>query len=484
MTGSSTNQTRLIAGLMFLLLVILPLPFLPEYGGANSSTRMMLTIALVDEGSTRIDRHQALTVDKAEHEGHYYSDKAPGMAFLAVPAYAVASRILGSGNQKLDLLAPLASGTKPALQEMLVYRLMVLTSGGILFALAGVAVFYMCLGLGVRAQAAVLATSTVFLGTPILGWSVQFFGHAAAGAALVSAFAIISRLRTEGRYNTALAILSGAALGLAVLIEYTAGPPAAMIALYGIWKLSRLPRNQALRLLPLAVLAAVTTILPLLAYHTVSFGGPFSVGYSSVVGFTGMQQGFLGITLPDPVVLLKIIFGFKRGLLWLSPVLVLVPIGFWLALRHRKWIPELVLSFAVILYYFLLNASYHYWDGGASTGPRHVTPSLPFMVLPLLWLWSEAKFRLRQALIGLSALSILFSIACASTQMDVIGSYRFPLKDPILEKYFTEINTFYRMWEVGVPPIYILPAWIGVLGVIVWALWKAVSTRRNLHVSG
>jgi hypothetical protein len=474
-TKQPARQSRLIPGLLFLFLLLFPLPFLPEYGGANSTTRIMLTTAIVDEGTTRIDRHQALTVDKAERDGHYHSDKAPGMALLAVPVYALASWLDPEADGQLDILSPLASKTEPGLQELIVYRLMVLTSGGLLFAFAGVAVFAMCLGLGGQAPAALLATATVFLGTPMLGWSVQFFGHAAAGAALASAFALAFLIRPGGTNNPVLALLSGLALSLAVSIEYTAAPPVLLIACYGIWRLTRLRRDEALRLLSLAVLAAVTGALPMLVYHAVSFGSPFSVGYSSVVGFQGMQQGLLGITLPDPVVLLRIIFGFQRGILWLSPVLLLVPIGFWLAWRQRRWIPELLLSLSIVLYYFLLNAAYFYWNGGASVGPRHVTPALPFMVVPLLWLWLEAGGRLRLALIGLVGLSLFFSLVTASTRMTVSTGYRFPLKDPILENYFAAQNAFNRWWEAGLHPAAILPIWLGVLALLVWSLWRVTA---------
>ena len=71
-------RPHLTAMLLFLLLMTLPLPFLPEFGGANSATRLMLTGALVEEGSTEIDRHATLTVDKALVGDHYYSDKARG----------------------------------------------------------------------------------------------------------------------------------------------------------------------------------------------------------------------------------------------------------------------------------------------------------------------------------------------------------------------------------------------------------------------
>ena len=449
-----------LSRLIFLLLMFLPLPFLPEYGGANSSTRLMLTSAIVEQGTTRIDRHAALTVDKAEHDGHFYSDKAPGMALLAVPAYAVGWALDPEAAAALFRFdAPLEELPR---RTMLLYRIIVWLTGGLLMALAGVALFRMCLRLGGSPYAALMATLSVCLASPFLGWSTQFFGHVAAGASLAIAFALSTGL---GRGNTWLGpylrtMVVGASLSLAVSIEYTAAPAALMVGLYVLWRFSHLPAHEGWSLFVLGLSIALLATAPMLIYHWVSFGSPFRVGYSSVVGFEGMQQGFLGLTAPDPVVLWKIIFGFKRGILWLFPLLVLVPWGLWKLSRTQGLRAESLLCLAVVVYYFLFNASYYYWNGGASVGPRHVMPALPFMALPLLWLWTHLKGHMQRGLQGLFALSLFFNIASASMTMTVPLSMRFPLKDPILENLLTDQNVFFRMADWGLSSLIIFVAWL------------------------
>ena len=59
-------------------------------GGWNQNTRFALTRAVVERGQLSIDGFHLATGDKALRDGHYYSDKAPGAAWLAVPAYALA----------------------------------------------------------------------------------------------------------------------------------------------------------------------------------------------------------------------------------------------------------------------------------------------------------------------------------------------------------------------------------------------------------
>ena len=64
-----------------------------EGGGWNQNSRFDLVRAILDEHTLRIDAYHENTGDKALYQGHYYSDKAPGQALLAVPA-AAASRPL------------------------------------------------------------------------------------------------------------------------------------------------------------------------------------------------------------------------------------------------------------------------------------------------------------------------------------------------------------------------------------------------------
>ncbi len=69
--------------------------------------------------------------------------------------------------------------------------------------------------------------------------------------------------------------------------------------------------------------------------------------------------------------------------------------------------------------FFLINAGYVYWDGGASTGPRHLTPMLPFLGLALVPLWEWADRAVRVVLGALAGLSAALSFMCATTIMAV-----------------------------------------------------------------
>src|SRR4029453_11239442 len=55
--------------------------------GPQDITRLALTESLALDGSLRIDRWQEEPPDKAVYRGHYYSDKAPLLSFMALPPF-------------------------------------------------------------------------------------------------------------------------------------------------------------------------------------------------------------------------------------------------------------------------------------------------------------------------------------------------------------------------------------------------------------
>ena len=62
-----------------------------EGGGWNQNSRFDLLRAIVEHRTLAIDAYHENTGDKAYFQGHDYSDKAPGLVFLALP-FALATR--------------------------------------------------------------------------------------------------------------------------------------------------------------------------------------------------------------------------------------------------------------------------------------------------------------------------------------------------------------------------------------------------------
>jgi hypothetical protein len=125
------------------------------------------------------------------------------------------------------------------------------------------------------------------------------------------------------------------------------------------------------------VAAALPPLLLLAAYNAAAFGSPLALGYSNLPKgrYEGMTHGFFGLTGPSAESLWQLTFGQHRGLFRFSPVLLLA----FLAPRTRDaW-----LAWGLFAAFLLLNASYAYWDGHASFGPRHAVPGLVLLAVPL-----------------------------------------------------------------------------------------------------
>jgi hypothetical protein len=161
---------------------------------------------------------------------------------------------------------------------------------------------------------------------------------------------------------------------------------------------------------------------------------PFRLGYSGVVGFAGMDQGLFGLTSPKPIVLLKILFGTRRGLLWVAPALV--PAGIGLGLLGREHRGLAVMLAAAALTVLLVNSAYVYWDGGHSTGPRHSVPAIGLIAIGLAPFWASLRHARERALTaGLLLVSVVINLMIAAANITTPDTYSFPLADPILTSW-------------------------------------------------
>src|SRR5579863_9014242 len=86
----SCSSIRIHALLIFGV-IFFSLAYFYEGGGWNQNSRFDLLRAIVERGTLQIDAFHENTGDKAHFRGHYYSEKAPGLVFLAVP-FALAAR--------------------------------------------------------------------------------------------------------------------------------------------------------------------------------------------------------------------------------------------------------------------------------------------------------------------------------------------------------------------------------------------------------
>jgi len=401
-------------GSIILILFLAYSYFIPRGALWNPDTSIFLAASIVDRGQLNIDPYAQYTGDKAAFSGHYYSDKAPGSSFLAVPAYVLVKFTLYQGKTSyLQLLSASDAQRTDFLARYLIALLLV----GLPSAVLGGLIFRFLAYLGLGARGRVVLTLGYGLGTMAFAFSTLFFSHQIVALLLFAAFYLLFRIR-QGALSQRHYLTAGVLAGYAIITEY---PTALIVGCLALYALSQARNWRALLLLgagiaPSLVMAAI--------YNTLCFGAPWNQGYANLAGpeafRVGQAQGFLGITVPHLDAFWQTTFGPYRGIFLLSPFLLLAVPGFVLLFRQRAWRSEAALWLGIVVIYFLFAISYYAWDGGFSLGPRHFIPALPFLILPIALVLNQRGW-VRASALGLISLSII--IVTMATAI-------FPLNDP------------------------------------------------------
>ena len=388
-----------------------------QAGGWNQNSRFDLVRAIANEHTFHIDPYVHSTGDKAYFDGHYYSDKAPGLALAAVPIVALVRSVMHVFGADPETYASIA---------LLSYLATVFTAG-LFTALAGVSLYSLCIELGATSDAALFAAITFGLATPIWTLATIFIGHAFSAALLV--FAFVAACRSRNWLDGALVGLCG---GWATVSEFPAAVPAVLIAALTVINAWHRGRDRAFGIIGAMTGTALACAAVLMAYQYACFGSPFHLAYSSEEGYIGMQQGIFGVNVPRLIRLRRILFGAYRGLLPLAPALAVSPIGLAIMIgsrTDRDRVKAGVVAAAIATYYILLNASYAYWEGGWSYGPRHASPAIPFLCIGLAFLWTMAPLLVRWGLVALSAYGLAVTLVAVSTMPLPPANIRRPVAD-------------------------------------------------------
>lgn len=366
----------------------------------NQNSRLALTRALVETGSVTIDPYHVTTGDKSKRGAHFYCDKAPGVSLLAAVPYGflvAARRIAGAQLPDVRVISldprQAAAGRAPAPEDRLpgdklvynfAHRLALYVCGLCVVAIPsvlGVAAVWLLAYRQARGDptAATVVALTVGLATPVFPYATVLYGHGLCAAALAVALALIVLPGAESAGRAGL--WAGLCCGLAVATEYPAAVPTLVLLALAAWLRGR---TMVTRM----VLGGLPWVALLAAYHTIAFGHPLRTGYDFVYlpQFAEGMAVRYGIGTPDPAALLQLLFGSYRGLLYLSPILILAAWGLAHAVAHPEGLPRsaAVAALVICTFYTLLNAGYCMWDGGSAFGPRHMLPMLGPLSLGLL----------------------------------------------------------------------------------------------------
>lgn len=405
----------------------------------NTASRLMLTYSLVDRGQLSIDGLDRQTGDLAYFRGRYYSDKLPGYPFLAALPYAVQRYALGARPHPLG---------GPALAYWPADYGTTLATSGLLTAAAAVVLMGIARDLGCSRRAAVLVALAYGLATPAYVYATLAYGHQASAFALLASFALLNR---EGSRRYGLrAFAAGLLASYAAVIELQVGPVAAILGFYLLGQcVTRARRWEAV------IYFGLGALIPALfmgVYNMLAFDGPLDMGYfhhaTEQFAKVHSRSNPLGLGKPDWSLVVPLLWGRHRGLLFYAPILALAVPG-WALLFADKRRGTAIVTLAASAAIFLVNLSYPEWSGGWSTGPRLLVPLLPFAMIPVAALlanagrWQRIVWTLAVVLtIAGAVLMLLFQGVGARLPQDVL--------DPLVE-------VVWPLWRGEARP----PWWIG-----------------------
>ena len=499
-----------IAGFLLICFVY----FLPRWHDWNQDARMDMTLSVVNHAVINIDAYASNTFDRDQFGGHYYSNKAPGQSLFGVPVYlafkgalavspvrALANHIERNTAWNValqDAFDPTAVGhsrlVAPKLDfAMLQYLEAVFTAAvpSVLFLLF----FFWFLGyFSTSLFNRSVLTLALGLGTIIFPYSQMFYSHVPAAILDFLGFALIfilGRRQLPARHGTRWLVdhpqlgtaLAGFVLGLSVVFEY---PATLIVLMVGLFALTQLP----LRLIPFLILGALPPLAVVMSYNYAAYHNPLTTGYGCNDKYwPGECKGIGGFTLPPAGnAITGLSVGDKRGILFVSPFLVLAFPGYvlWL-LRSRRSMAPVITCFAIPIVFLIAISCYWGWDGGTSVGPRYLMELVPFLALPIIFVLDRLH--------GLSTrlpIYLLIAASLINIWVETIGGHGYP-PHPQLNPLF--LYSFPNLFAGQLPLN--LGMFLGLTGgtsavplVLLLLMWSAAmllpylpSARRSLSAS-
>ncbi|MEI8105951.1 MAG: hypothetical protein WCH31_08945 [Actinomycetes bacterium] len=385
--------------LLIALIALATFPMLAGFG-AQDTSRMALSESIVSRGSVDIDPYWRGTLDRSFKSGHWYSDKAPGISFLLVPAEAT-----------LHVVDAIGSGAhgRPPWERPIVRWLFRLVAGGL--PLLGLVILIGRASEGLIPGTGGAAAVVFGLGTMAGSLGPTVFGHLASALMLFGGFILASRAASSRAW-----LGVGALGGGAVLFEYLGGMGTIVLAVYA---LIRGGRGAALRV----VLGGVPAALLLGLYDWAAFGSPFHLSYSYVANqFAGEQsKGLFGIGVPSLHGLADTFIN-AQGLLIVSPVLVLAAIGYRAFVRAAR--REALTAAVIAAAYVITTTGYFLPHGGDSPGPRFAAAALPFLMLGFPF--ALVRYRLATAALALYSVGMAMFDEITWTDANALDFIQWP----------------------------------------------------------
>jgi hypothetical protein len=426
--------------------------FFHQGPSGNGTSRMLTVFALVEEHHLAGDHFQQLTQDKALVDGHFYSDKAPLSSYIVVPFYWLYRAVWPR---------PYSPACVDALNH-----LAVVVAAALPFALFAALLWWRA-ARERRGDAVWIALATAFSSYVVI-YGSSYFGHVLAGTFFLLSYALTVDCDKDF-------YLAGFFSGCAVATEYPLF--IAVLSLMGWLVLQRWrdPQHAGNRARSLAqllapfVVGALPPALLFFAHNKAVTGHYLELPYSHVVDAWKEMQTAYGIRLPSAYAFVSLLFAPYRGLLFYTPLLLLMAPLLWQQKRR--------FSLWLLLGYLLFNSTYYMWTGGWCTGPRHLTAATMLCLYEGVGAYARQP-RHRRLFFALAAAGAIINLASAATTPLPPQRVDFPFAQTVIpDLVHGRINSHNLVteWLHVAPHSWFLLLWIALLLAIGLAFTRALD---------
>lgn len=382
----------------------------PGYITANTNRYIDLTKSIVDDATFNIDKYYKNTRDWGAYKGHFYLGASPGLGLAAIPFYAALKPLL-----KIVPLSFSQNFEFEILNLFFIFFLALLP--GVMIALL---LYDILKDFDLTRRERLTIVFGASFGTILFYYSTRFMAHAMGAFILFSAFYILFKHRNS-TMKRHLFFMTGILLGAAPLVDYLLAVGSALLLIYYFMKFRK---NKIIK--HLLLLAGIFFMAAIYAYyHYKCFDNPFAMAttYSQMIGPKA-------ISWPRPKIMFELAFGVYRGIFMYMPVTLLSVYGIFVFFKNpeKKFIAEMVLILSFSLAVFLIISGFSAWDGGGDFGPRYFTCFIPFLMIPIAFVYKKIDYK------------VIFSIATLSIFINWCG-----VQYGDADNVFTNIGLFILM---------------------------------------
>jgi len=410
MLSISKNELKIFFTFFIIYFILI------HWTGWNEYSSFALIKSVFDEGKFQIDNYFNYTVDRSYYNGHYYSNKAPGLSFISAPIYTtwkfIYKNLLFSSSYSINnssIYYETINNQKVILYIEnfnvfdLISQFLLTAFTSPLYSALLILLIYKFSKFFIKKENQRLIPVIIFSsGTLILPYAVVFFTHnISLFFVSLSFFILFISLRIK-TCNKKI-ILAGLLAGLSFFIDNLS-----IIILFSLVIYLILFKKKIF--LISFLLGAFLGILPQLLYNFAIFGNPLEFTYKyldlSIWSTTDFvkEKNTLGFSLfPNPYVILELLIYPFRGLFFYSPILLIALIGFFNKKTNYK--NELIfILISVVLLIYVVSGFWAWWGGAGLFGPRYLIFIMPFLLLPLIFSIKKINLKILKILIVISIL--------------------------------------------------------------------------------